>query len=147
MRQKIVLEDPEVHKAHVRGDFSYMVRSILKAADKSIELDTLVMICARLTGIKKQIPVEPESISQLASSDQSIVDLIAQRKYLESLWKEIQELPEKQRYALLLNLRDSDGESVLPLMPSSGAASFEEIADALKTQRSRTRRCMESITP
>ena len=129
---EIVLENPEVHKARVRGDFSHMVKSILKAADKSIELDMLVMICARLTGIRKQIPVEPESISQMASSDQSILDRIAQRKYLELLWKEIQELPEKQRCALLLNLRDSDGESVLPLMPPSGAASFEEIADGAK---------------
>lgn len=68
----------------------------------------------------------------MASSEQSILDRIAQRKYLELLWKEIQELPEKQRWALLLNLRDSDGQSVLPLMPSSGAASFEDIADALK---------------
>lgn len=127
-----VLENPEVHKASVSGDFSYMVKSVLKAADKTIELDMLVMICARLTGIKKRIPVEPESILQLASSDQSILDRIAQRKYLELLWKEIHELPEKQRCALLLNLRDSDGQSVLPLLPSSGAASFEEIAGALK---------------
>jgi DNA-directed RNA polymerase specialized sigma24 family protein len=129
---EMVLENPEVHSTKARGDFSYMVKNVLKAADKSIELDMLVMICARLTGIKKQIPVEPESISQLASSEQSILDRITQRKYLEALWKEIQELPDKQRSALLLNLRDSDGQSVLPLMPSSGAASFEEIADALK---------------
>lgn len=53
------------------------------------------------------------------------------RSSLRALWVEIRQLPERQRAALLLGLRDDTGRSVLFLLPATGTASIREIAAAL----------------
>jgi RNA polymerase sigma factor (sigma-70 family) len=54
------------------------------------------------------------------------------RRFVARLWEEIQILPRQQRVALLLNLRDRHGNSVLFLFPLCGVASFAGIASALE---------------
>jgi RNA polymerase sigma factor (sigma-70 family) len=51
------------------------------------------------------------------------------------LWKEIVDLPPKQRLALLLSMRDERGESPLVLLPQLAIASIEDIADSLRLVR------------
>lgn len=64
--------------------------------------------------------VAPEAIERLET-----------RQLLEKLWREIVALPERQRVALLLNLRDETGGSALALIPLLGVATTAEIARAL----------------
>ncbi len=60
-----------------------------------------------------------------------VVGTVARRLYLARLWEEIAGLPQAQRAALLLNLRDPAGRGVLPLLPLSGVASAPAIARVL----------------
>ena len=52
------------------------------------------------------------------------------RQEIERLWNEVQQLPAKQRAALLLNLRDSDGGNALSLVVVLGVASLDDVAAA-----------------
>jgi RNA polymerase sigma factor (sigma-70 family) len=54
------------------------------------------------------------------------------RRYAARLWAEISELPRKQRVALLLHLRDDNGNPVLPMFPVSGVAFLPQLAAALE---------------
>ena len=55
---------------------------------------------------------------------------IQQREYLENLWREIRELPDNQRAALLLNLRDASGANALTLFLLLNIAGVAELARA-----------------
>jgi hypothetical protein len=48
------------------------------------------------------------------------------------LWKEISRLPVRQRIALLLNLRDVDGDAVVFLFPVTGVATVRQIAEVVE---------------
>ena len=50
---------------------------------------------------------------------------------LQRLWTEICELPVRQRFALIMNLRDAQGGDLASLLPLTGVCSFREIAEAL----------------
>lgn len=54
------------------------------------------------------------------------------RAYLEKAWKEILELPQKQRAALLLSLRDEQGDGMLIAFVAVGIAGISRIAEALQ---------------
>ncbi|HKR60997.1 MAG TPA: hypothetical protein VJS64_14855, partial [Pyrinomonadaceae bacterium] len=54
---------------------------------------------------------------------------LEKRLYLKSLWMEVGQLPALQRAALLLNLRDVQGGSVICFIPYLGIASRTEIAE------------------
>ncbi|MBD0373607.1 MAG: hypothetical protein ICV60_22425, partial [Pyrinomonadaceae bacterium] len=51
--------------------------------------------------------------------------------YLQRLWTEVAALPPLQRSALLLNLRDAQGGSVIAFIPHLGIASKQEMAEVL----------------
>ncbi|HEX8409823.1 MAG TPA: hypothetical protein VF883_13260, partial [Thermoanaerobaculia bacterium] len=53
-------------------------------------------------------------------------------QFLTVLWQEIRLLPLPQRTALLLQARDSGGESVTCLLPLAGIAGIDAIAEALE---------------
>src|SRR4029079_4859469 len=54
------------------------------------------------------------------------------KSYLEKLWSEIRELPQRQRAAILLNLKDSQGNSMIEMLPVTGIASIRQIAETLE---------------
>ncbi len=57
------------------------------------------------------------------------LDRIEARQYLTRLWREVRELRAPQRAALLLNLRDDDGDNALIHLVSAGIASMDELSD------------------
>ncbi|HEY6330268.1 MAG TPA: hypothetical protein VI756_13090 [Blastocatellia bacterium] len=59
------------------------------------------------------------------------VDRVDQQLYLQRVWSEIEALPAKQRAALLLNLRDPQGQELLTLLTEARGASLTQMADAL----------------
>src|SRR5213075_1008356 len=55
---------------------------------------------------------------------------------LHELWREIRELPRRQRLALLLNARDAAGDSVMRLLIESGVVTARELALAVEVRES-----------
>lgn len=114
---------------------SDLLQAIFMCAGRPIEFNHLVTIAANVWGIKDQ-PVESYSHDSylgesLTDSAASIETVVEQRLYLQQLWTEVCKLPQLQRSALLLNLRDAQGGSVIFFVPHLGIASKSEIAEAL----------------
>ena len=111
---------------------------IFNWVDSPVRFDDLISIVARLWGIKDQVgttdsyPVEHSTThDRLLYSQGDIASEVDQRNYLQRIWAEIGQLPQRQRSALLLNLKDTVGEGVIALLPVIGIATFHEIAEAL----------------
>jgi hypothetical protein len=51
---------------------------------------------------------------------------------LRELWQELQQLPVRQRIALLLNLRDAEGQGMIASLPLTGVATMRQIAAVLE---------------
>ncbi len=68
----------------------------------------------------------------LAAKSENRERQLEHRQTLEALWKEIQELPRPQRFALLLNLRDEEGLCALTSLPWTGVATMRQIAAAVE---------------
>ncbi len=119
-----------------------LLAAIFGCAGHPIEFDRLVSIAAQVWGIRDQ-PVESfdDENSHLRGSmvDASVrVDVaLEQRLHLEKLWAEVCELPRLQRAALLLNLRDAGGGSVIAFIPFLKIASRQQIAEALSLSEER----------
>ncbi len=113
-----------------------LLAAIFECAGQPIEFNRLVSIAAQALGIRDQ-PIESfdDENSHLRGSmiDASVsVDVaLEQRLYLQKLWVEVCELPGLQRAALLLNLRDAGGGSVIAFIPFLKIASRQQIAEAL----------------
>lgn len=114
---------------------SDLLSAIFEYVGRPIEFNHLVTIAANVWGIKDQ-PTESYSHDSrigesLRDSAASIETVVEQRLYLQRLWKEVCELPQLQRSALLLNLRDAQGGSVIFFVPHLGIASKSEMAETL----------------
>ena len=69
--------------------------------------------------------------SQPVHPGPSIEEQLGTREILDRLWREILELPDRQRAALLLNLRDEGGGDLLSTLIGCGAATPAAAAAAL----------------
>jgi RNA polymerase sigma factor (sigma-70 family) len=120
-----------------REALSRLVINILKSAGGPVELDELVTAVAYRMGISDvtiridDSEEERNFANQLVESRLPIEAELTRRSYLQRLWKEIEELPPRQRTALLLNLRDPDGGDCTRLFVLSGVATIRQIAQAL----------------
>jgi hypothetical protein len=101
------------------------VQAILTAAGHPLVFDTLVDVVAELWDVRD---VVVESGQSPADDGPDPLSLLEQREYLGNLWSEIQELPDNQRVALLLNLRDSSGANALTLFLLLNIAGTAEVA-------------------
>lgn len=72
--------------------------------------------------------IDPDS---LATSEPGSDQRLVEKEKLHALWREVQDLPQSQRIALLLNLRDPEGGGVIELLPITGVASHGEISQLL----------------
>lgn len=119
-----------------RAELMELASAIFQVVGVPIEFDDLVGVVADLQGIKEhhissRVDEEKEtSEARLPDPRISVATKIEQRSYLQRLWSEILQLPQSQRLALLLNLRDAQ-EGVIALLPLEGVASLREIAAAL----------------
>lgn len=113
-----------------------LLRKLFEWADRPIEINQLVDVIADLLGIKDIINNNwreggrDKFVAEQVYGDQTLE--FEQREYLKLLWNEIRDLPIRQRYALLLNLKDSDGDGVINAFPLCHIASPETIAQALE---------------
>lgn len=126
-----IMENEHVRKAAAREAMPDLVATIFQQAGSPLELDSLVTISAALLGVKERAAEDPAVLMEVADQQRSILQELEQQAYIRALWSEIVELPEKQRQALLLSLRDQAGGSLLPMIPATGVAPLTEIAEVL----------------
>jgi hypothetical protein len=106
-------------------DLRDAVYETLERLDGPIALDRLVALVA---GARD----EPDEERAAAAAATSWFENLESAALLRHLWTEIIELPRKQRVALLLNLRGTDGESVAHFLPVTRVATVREIAKAVE---------------
>ncbi len=136
---------PFAHRAPARPGasppaFVEVVVRLLRRAQGAVTLDVLTGVLEEMQGLVPRAPSSGSRGDDAAGARAEIVAVdprpnpeqaMSQRRLLERLWAEVCLLPERQRAALLLNLRDADGRGMLGLLPLTGLASIEAIADAL----------------
>jgi ribosomal protein S13 len=100
------------------------LQAILDNVGHPVVFDSLVDLVGELWNVRDAV-IESGEYPPDERPDQ--LGLLEQRQYLENLWSEIRELPENQRMALLLNLRDSGGSNALTLFLLLNIAGLAEI--------------------
>lgn len=115
---------------------------LLVRFDRGIELDQLTDAIATIYGITEKQPVSarPDDATvfdTVVDPSIGIADVLEQRETLLRVWREVVQLPPRQRAALLLNLRDPEGGAALHLLPATGVISGDEIAEALEMSPAR----------
>jgi hypothetical protein len=121
-----------------RLNLAELLDGIFTFSDSPIEIDDLVTLVAELTGIR-DLPMQQETEEasfenekELSTDPRDLLDAsFDHRAKLERVWKEVCQLPVRQRLALLLNLKDEQGESAIVLLPMLRIASLHQIAESL----------------
>jgi DNA-directed RNA polymerase specialized sigma24 family protein len=120
--------------ASAEADPALLVHPVLQALGEPVDFDRLVGAIATLS---------PE-VADSARADSAHLDAVAdetlvpadvaldRRRFTERLWTEVRALPLRQRFALLLNLRDGSGAGMLWVLPITGVATIREIAAVLE---------------
>ncbi len=111
-----------------RGELTTSVIDMLSSAAGPIAFESLVDALVRAGGILEPRGSDAAAIASPALALESLLD---QKRYIARVWNEIGSLPPHQRTALLLNLRDDSGASLLWLMPVSGVATLRQLAKVL----------------
>lgn len=121
-----------------RTKLKELLTTIFEHLKSPVEIDDLVKLVADVCGIKdRAIAVDtgeeaPVNLSELLPDTRTDIELeFEQRAYLKQLWLQICELPERQRRALLLNLKDAQGGCGIALFPLTETATFRQLAQAL----------------
>lgn len=115
------------------GALPALTEGIVSRLDAPIALDVLADAIAVLQGIVDRVPAAGDAlVEQLADHTPAFDQTLAHRQTLERTWREIVELPPRQRAALLLNLRDPESGAVLTLLPATGLVTMEELARSLE---------------
>lgn len=121
-----------------RAPLSTLAYTLLEACDQPIEFDRFAEAVATLLGVTDTaVSAQQEAdggsrLERLPDPSPAIDAVIEQRTLLSQVWSELVSLPVRQRAALLLNLRDPSGGSVLQLLPGTGVVSKPDIARALE---------------
>lgn len=115
-----------------------LVAAIFNWVGQPIELDELTAIVAELCGIQDHINTGQTAENSFESKLEQMPDLranidqtLGHRRYLEKLWSEIKKMSPRHCAALLLNLKDEQGQSATDLLILTGVVSVSQLAQAL----------------
>jgi len=99
-------------------------------ARKPVEIERLVEKVAELF----RLPVAPAQAAPVERIDEtaSVESALVYRSALNEVWREIDQLPPRQRIALLLGLRDESGSPITSLLVVLRIATFDELAAAVE---------------
>jgi hypothetical protein len=115
-----------------RAELKSLLELVFQWCNSPIKLDDLVNVVADVCR-EKDLPEEPiETVLNLAAPALSVDTTLDLQRNLKTLWREICQLPSRQRIALLLNFRDAHGHELVSLLPYTRVATIEQIAAALE---------------
>ncbi|HEX6085169.1 MAG TPA: hypothetical protein VF266_11625 [Thermoanaerobaculia bacterium] len=117
--------------AENRPQLVALVPQVLRAAGGPLELDTLVATMARLIQLASQ-RVEVSLAADEPVTELAVDDVLTLRTSVRELWNDVRRLVVRQRIALLLSLRDPNGDECLSLLPLTRTATMHEIAAVLE---------------
>ena len=135
LQERLKLEWHTVDVQHLQ--LHDLLTTIFAVARAPLDLDQLTKFIAGFWGIEDH-PAKPleantcDSLDKQLATDINPATIIERRQSLQLLWREICQLPRRQRVSLLLNLRNPHGINVIMLLPATGVATFEQIAQALE---------------
>jgi hypothetical protein len=116
-----------------RADPAPLIAAILDRVAGPIEFDSLVGLVAAVWQVDRTHRAATANLFERLSDRGSEPELaIDRQRFAARLWEELQRLPVRQRWALLMNLRDSQGAGMLWIFPVTGVASLRAIAGALE---------------
>jgi DNA-directed RNA polymerase specialized sigma24 family protein len=106
----------------------FLLEGLLAACEGPVEFDRLVDALVVILGV-----TDAAESNQIDAADHAPMAeaVLEQRASLRDVWAEIVQLPERQRAALLLNMRDPDGGGILDLLPATGVVTMDDLAQAL----------------
>jgi len=112
--------------AHDRTRPAEALHAILKSVGKPVVFESLQRAIADLWNVTDR--QSADALPLLTDSRPSQHEALESRDYLAAVWQEVVTLPESQRTAILLNLRDPDGLNAAAHFILLGIASFDELA-------------------
>jgi hypothetical protein len=107
---------------------------VMRQLERAPSIDDLVTEVAARCGVAD--PIHADAVRIVAPRTQEPDAPFQTRQALRALWTEIRELPRRQRLALLLNARDTAGDSVLRLLMESEVMTPGELARAVEVRES-----------
>lgn len=124
------LDEPQINQIPL----VVLLTKFFEWANQPVAFDELVSVIAEVCGIKDG-PQKDWPVAHQASTEQPSGEGIRKLEYHEHLrqaWKEILALPIRQRYALLLNWKNSATDSFFNALIIDGITSTQNIAKALQ---------------
>jgi DNA-directed RNA polymerase specialized sigma24 family protein len=123
-------------RASHNGDLASLLAEIFKFVGRPCPFEEMVDMLADWWGLNSVSHAEisyedDDALAAAGQPDTSLVTRIELRAYLRRLWTEICELPSHQRCALLLNVRDSNGQDIITMFVDTYVATIRQIAEAL----------------
>lgn len=112
-----------------QGSERDVLRQLFRAVNAPVLLEDLLDAFSLSWQVKD---VGMEDVDSSIPAQNRMEAALVQRSFLERAWTEICQLPVKQRAALLLSLRDENGDGMLTVLPATGIASLRKIAKALE---------------
>jgi DNA-directed RNA polymerase specialized sigma24 family protein len=132
-RVKTALNNANLNELNLHA----LIKRVLQISGSPIELDSLTATIAALLKVQDRSPVpidtQGETLTMPSAGELSATETVVHyRQILEQVWFEIRLLPQRQRVALLFNLREPGGANVITLFLVTRIATFEQIALALE---------------
>lgn len=119
---------PKIRHLRESSQTIELVKTIFETAASPIFFNDLLAIIAETQGIKDKAETLPE---KKVSVEEKTLNELEGRENLRLIWKEIGALPVRHRIALLLNLRDKQGDCLIFSFPLLRIASVRQIAETL----------------
>lgn len=122
----------ETHDVDERA-LAYSLERAFRRAGVPADFHDVVQALATATGLNET--TTPVMDVDLVDATPSAYEQLASREAADALWGEIQQLPVRQRVALLLGARDVAGQSAVAMFPAANVATIEQIAAVLEIAR------------
>ncbi|HTT24833.1 MAG TPA: sigma-70 family RNA polymerase sigma factor [Candidatus Sulfotelmatobacter sp.] len=106
-----------------------LISRIFRSSSGPVELNSVVELVQTVTVVPGR-SLESSDELELADTRAAVDTEMEQRTYAADAWKQIRELPSRQRHALLFNLR----HDAMNLLVLTRVASFRDIAATLEIQ-------------
>jgi hypothetical protein len=110
-----------------------LVKILFDFAGIAVKFNDLLSLVADILDLKdkQEVRETDDFLLRDIPDENDILAEIEQREYLTLVWSEISELPLRHRAALLLNLRDKQGNGMIQMFPFLRIASIRNIAGVL----------------
>ena len=114
------------------SDIRDVASAVLDSLPGAARFRDLVSVLYDLMRIEEPSEVSEEAGHGAVAGNSALQERLEKGAFLKQIWKAIGELPVRHRAALLLNLRDHNGDGLIALLPGARIASIADIARNLE---------------